>query len=169
VNVDTFKSRYLGFHPKLYRIAVALTGSPADSEDLLQELYAKLWSRRDTLETVQNPEAFAVALLKNLCIDFLRSPHGTPERRVGIDSATQAGAIDETRRLEEADELHRVRQLIERLPDNQRTVIRLRAMGDCSMAEIAGITGLTETNIRTLLLRARRSIKEKLYPQTAAI
>ncbi|MDR0977008.1 MAG: RNA polymerase sigma factor [Prevotellaceae bacterium] len=169
MDVDTFKSRYLGFHPKLYRIALALTDDAAESEDLLQELYAKLWSRRAGLETVQNPEAFAVALLKNLCIDYLRSPRGTPGRMVGIDILTQAEAGSETYRPEEADEVKRVKQLIDRLPDNQRTVIRLRAMGDCSTTEIAGITGLTETNIRSLLLRARRSIKEKLYPQTAAI
>ena len=55
MKADTFKQRFLPFHPKLYRIALALVESPEDAEDILQEAYAKLWSRRESLEAVRNP------------------------------------------------------------------------------------------------------------------
>ena len=63
MEAETFKQRFLSFHPKLYRIALALVESPEDAEDILQEAYTKLWSKRDSLEAVQQPEAFAVTIV----------------------------------------------------------------------------------------------------------
>jgi RNA polymerase sigma-70 factor (ECF subfamily) len=163
VNAELFKQRFWGFHPKLYRIAFVLIGNEADAEDVLQELYTKLWSKRDTLDEVDNPEAFAVTLLKHMCIDFLRSPRGRQQEHVPIETVTLPNADNTEHLLETADELLRVRQLIETLPEAQRTVLKLRSVSDCSTEEIAALTGYSETNVRTLLLRARRSIKEKFY------
>mgnify|MGYP000407676969 CR=1 FL=1 len=74
MDVDVFKQRFLLFHPKLYRIAYALLDNKADAEDILQDAYCKLWNKRDELGDIQNPEAFSITLVKNLCLDFLRSP-----------------------------------------------------------------------------------------------
>ena len=54
-----------------------------------------------------------------------------------------------------------IRYLISRLPENQRQVIRLRGIDDCSMDEIEQITGLNAVNIRVLLSRARKIIREQ--------
>ena len=74
MTAEDFKRRFLPFHPKLYRIAFALVGNSDDAEDILQEAYSKLWMKREELEVVQNPEAFCVTLIKNVCLDYLRSP-----------------------------------------------------------------------------------------------
>ena len=73
MDVENFKRLFLPLHPKLFRIAYALVGNKADAEDILQDAYYKLWSRRDELSDIRNPEAFCVTLLKNLCLDYLRS------------------------------------------------------------------------------------------------
>lgn len=63
--------------------------------------------------------------------------------------------------LENADEIDRIKQLIEMLPDNQKLVLKLRGLSDCSMEEIEEITGFSAVNVRTLLSRARKIIKEQ--------
>ena len=161
MKADTFKQRFLPFHPKLYRIALALVESPEDAEDILQEAYAKLWSRRESLEAVQHPEAFALTIVRNLCLDFLRSPRSN-SRSEPFETVTLHSEDSPERQLELRDQLRQVRQLIEELPPNQRQVIRLRGMEDCSLEEIAQITGFSDANVRTLLSRARKYIKEKL-------
>ena len=75
MDADSFKRLFLPLHPKLFRIAYALVESKADAEDILQDAYCKLWNRRDELAGIQSPEAFCVTLVKNLCLDFLRSAH----------------------------------------------------------------------------------------------
>ncbi len=46
MEAETFKQRFLSFHPKLYRIALALVESPEDAEDILQEAWRLFNSRR---------------------------------------------------------------------------------------------------------------------------
>ncbi|MGM9755286.1 MAG: RNA polymerase sigma factor [Parabacteroides sp.] len=161
MEAETFKQRFLSFHPKLYRIALALVESPEDAEDILQEAYTKLWSKRDSLEAVQQPEAFAVTIVRNLCLDFLRSPR-TNSRSEPLETVILHCEDSPERQVETRDQLRQVVRLIQELPPNQQQVIRLRGMEDCSMEEIAEITGFSPANVRTLLSRARKYIKGKL-------
>ena len=161
MNAESFKKQFLPFHPKLYRIAFALLENKEDAEDILQEAYCKLWKKRNELTKIINPEAFAVTLTKNLCLDFLRSARvqHREESVEGIQMTAEEPPPDSS--LERRDELNMIRQLIERLPENQRQVIRLRGLNDCSPEEIAEITGFTAVNVRTLLSRARKMIHEQ--------
>ncbi len=161
MEAETFKQRFLSFHPKLYRIALALVESPEDAEDILQEAYTKLWSKRDSLEAVQQPEAFAVTIVRNLCLDFLRSPR-TNSRSEPLETVILHCEDSPERQVETRDQLRQVVRLIQELPPNQQQVIRLRGMEDCSVEEIAEITGFSPANVRTLLSRARKYIKDKL-------
>ena len=161
MEAETFRQRFLSFHPKLYRIALALVESPEDAEDILQEAYTKLWSKRDSLEAVQQPEAFAVTIVRNLCLDFLRSPR-TNSRSEPLETVILHCEDSPERQVETRDQLRQVVRLIQELPPNQQQVIRLRGMEDCSVEEIAEITGFSPANVRTLLSRARKYIKDKL-------
>ena len=73
MEIEAFKAKFLPFHPKLYRIAYALVNQKEEAEDLLQETYIRLWNKRDELEAINAPEAFAITILKHLCLDYLKS------------------------------------------------------------------------------------------------
>lgn len=160
VDAENFKKQYLPFHPKLYRIALALVGNKDDAEDILQEAYGKLWNKRTELKDIRSPEAFSVTLVKNMCLDFLRSPQANRHEEQ-IETVQSVYEASPDKMLEKADELEAVRQLIERLPENQKLVIKLRGLSDCSLEEIEEITNFTATNVRTLLSRARKTIREQ--------
>lgn len=68
----SFKRRFLPYHAKLCRIACRYMDCSEDVEDVVQDLYLKLWQKREKLDTVENDEAFCVTLLKNLCLDCLK-------------------------------------------------------------------------------------------------
>lgn len=161
-DVEDFKRKFFRYHPKLYRIAYVLVENRADAEDILQEAYFKLWNKRNELPAIDNPEAFCVTLVKNLCLDFLRSPRANRREEEIEGLFTLATDSSPEKELETKDQVRQIRQLIDRLPQNQRQVIRLRGIDDCSMDEIEQITGLSAVNIRVLLSRARKAIREQL-------
>lgn len=166
MDVEHFKQQFLPFHPKLFRIAYALLENKADAEDILQEAYYKLWSKREELGDIRNPEAFCVTLIKNLCLDFLRSPRASRREENIEELYTLATDSSPDKELETQDNIQKLCLLISRLPENQRRVIRLRGLNDCSLDEIEQITGFSAVNIRVLLSRARKLIREqfeKLY------
>lgn len=161
MNAESFKQRYLPLHPRLYRIAFAMTENAEDAEDILQEAYCKLWNKREELALVRNPEAFCVTMIKNLCLDFLRTPqYGRCKETIDNVDVT-SGSSPESEVIER-DEIRQICSLIEHLPQNQRQILRLRGLNDFSLEEIATITGLSAVNIRVLLSRARKTIREQV-------
>lgn len=161
MNAEEFKRLYYPFHPKLYRIAFAILNNADDAEDILQDAYYKLWSKRMELTGILQPEAFCVRLVKNLCMDFLRSP----ENRLAnepVESITAATETTPDQTMESKEKIRQINALIEQLPEKQRMVIRMRGCGDCSSEEIEAATGESAANVRVLLSRARKTLKSML-------
>lgn len=160
MDAANFKLQFLPCHPKLYRVAFRLMGNARDAEDMVQEAYLKLWNKRDELTNVVNTEAYCVTLIKNLCYDTLRKTHPDEDGH-GPEELNLPTDINIVREVEQRDEVNQVRRLINRLPAQQRRVILLRDVNDCSFEDIEKATGLNAINIRVLLSRARKKIREQ--------
>ena len=156
-----FKQLLLPLYPRLQRVALRLLGNAEDAEDMVQEVYMKLWNKRDALPDVQDVEAYCVTLTKNMCIDRLRMAEA---EKADVDEVPimLAATDDVEAQVERRDAVEQVKQIIGTLPEHQQQVITLRDMEDCSFEEIAEQTGLTAVNIRMLLSRARKTIRERL-------
>ena len=57
----------------LYRLAKRLLVSSDEAEDAVQEVYLKLWRGRLSIKKYKSPEAFAMTMTKNYCLDRLKS------------------------------------------------------------------------------------------------
>ncbi|WP_321518889.1 sigma-70 family RNA polymerase sigma factor [uncultured Bacteroides sp.] len=160
MDAESFKKLYLPYHQKLYRIAYKLLGNQCDAEDMVQEAYLKLWNKRDELIDIKNPESFSVILLKNICFDYLRSTKNDIGKQ-DIEVVGKANEVSLINEIETKDELNCVKQLITQLPGKQQEVMKLRHLSECSIEEIEQITGLNAINIRVLISRARKTIREQ--------
>ena len=166
VTADIFKRLYLPFHAKLYRIAFALVGNQEEAEDIVQEVYSRLWERKEELAAVRNPEAYAITLTKHFSLDYLRSPRASRQAAELEETEEFQSDSSPEKETEEKDQIRQIRRWIDKLPLNQQQVLRLQGMEDYSVEEIEQITGYTAGNIRVLLSRARKTIREqfkKLY------
>ena len=161
MDANDFKRKFLPYHRKLYRAAFHLMGNTQDAEDMVQEAYLKLWKRRNELPTdIANLEAYCVTLVKHVCHDALRLAHleedGCPPEELPI-----AGSTNVAHEVELKDEARQVMTLIGQLPDQQRQIMQMRDVEDLAYEEIEKATGLTSVNIRVLLSRARKKIREQ--------
>ena len=155
-----FKQLLLPLYPRLQRVALRLLDNAEDAEDMVQEVYMKLWSKRDALPDVKDVEAYCVTLTKNMCIDRLRIAEAEKEDMDEVPIML-AETDDVEAQVERHDAVEQVKQIIGTLPEHQQQVITLRDIEDCSFEEIVEQTGLTAVNIRMLLSRARRTIRER--------
>ena len=148
------------YYERLVLFAEGYVGDLKTAEDMVQEAYLKLWNKRDELADVLNTEAYCVTLIKNLCYDVLRRSQpdedGRPPEELNLPMDTNIA-----REIEQRDEVNQVKRLIGRLPEQQKRVILLRDVNDCSFEEIEQATGLNAINIRVLLSRARKKIREQ--------
>ena len=161
MDANDFKRKFLPYHRKLYRAAFHLMGNAQDAEDMVQEAYLKLWKRRDELPSdIDNLEAYCVTIVKNVCRDALRlsqlEEDGRPPEELPI-----AGSTNLAHEVEIKDEARQVMTLIGQLPEQQQQIMLMRDVEDRPYEEIEQATGLTSVNIRVLLSRARKKIREQ--------
>ena len=161
---ESFTRQFLPLHPRLYRIAYALLEHEANAQDLLQEAYCKLWDKRESLQKVQNPEAYCVILVKNMCIDFLRSaPQQQQKKQTQEMREPPAAEYSPETQTIDREQVALVSRLIAALPASQRSILRLKAIEGRDSEEIARITGFSPLHIRVLLSRARKSIRTQFF------
>jgi RNA polymerase sigma-70 factor (ECF subfamily) len=146
---------------KLFRFASRLLNDMADAEDVVQEVYLRLWAKRVELGQIRNMEAMAMTITKNLCIDLLRS-----KDRWNFEESDNSALIVEPMTpydlIEMRDTASRINTMINLLPEQQRMIIHLRDVEGYDFDEIASILGLNLNVIRVNLSRARKRIKEQL-------
>jgi len=163
MNAIAFKEKYIPYHQKMYRVAFRLLEDACDAEDIVQEVYIKLWNKRDELNHIENPESYCIVMLRNLCLDFLRSKNKHQMQSTeDVPLSDKAILTDE---IDNLDEIKQVEAIIEQLPEQQQTIIKLRHFEEYTNEEIEKIMGLTSVNVRVLLSRARKRIKELFIKQ----
>lgn len=145
---------------RFYRVAYHLLESRDDAEDAVQELYLKILSIPGKLVYVRDPAAYGITLLKNICIDRIRRREC--RRAEQLEDFMAADASGPERKMTEKDTLARVIKEMERLPEKQAKVLRMRALEGLEYDEIARRTGLSQINIRVLISMARKTLKKSI-------
>ena len=149
----------------MYAAAWRLTADAQAAEDLVQEAFLKLWMKRDSLNKVTNTEAFCLTIVRNIFFDRYRK-NGNKFVERPPEELNIAADSNISERLEQREDATKVMNIIAHLPEQQRLIITLRDIEDRSYDEIAAQTGLQAVNIRVLLSRARKQIREQFNKQT---
>ena len=159
MDASEFKATWLPLENAFYRVAFYILEDAADAADAVQDLYIRLWTSREKLDGIRQPKAYGLTMLRNICLDRLRHDKvarseslKTVEFRIGDDYSALA-ARETIRAVEKA---------IEKLPDNQQKVLRMRVFEDMDYEDIASATGLSEGSLRVMLSAARKTLRKLL-------
>jgi RNA polymerase sigma-70 factor (ECF subfamily) len=148
-----FKTRFLPLHKELYRVAVRMLGDSCEAEDAVQNLYLKLWERRDTLGNIENDRAYCQQLLKNICIDRWREIQRHEQQRLDEERADICGETNNEG--ENSDKLKHLRAFLAQLHERQRRIFLLRLRGS-TYDEMEQQTGQSATSLRQTVSRLKR-------------
>jgi RNA polymerase sigma-70 factor, ECF subfamily len=136
--------------PRVYNFFRYRVGNRATAEDLTSSTFEKAWKARHRYrEDRASVATWLLAIARNVAIDHFR--RARPE--VELDEAEPSGepAIEDA--LDRRRDLGRLAALLGRLPAREREVLALKYGADATNRAIAGITGLSESNVGTILHR----------------
>ena len=164
MTAEEFKRIFLPLRHLLFRSAFRISGTTQDAEDILQEVYLKLWQKRDTIPKDGNLTGFCVTLTRNQSVDFMRRQHlkTVDDEPKEHDAVQERSAQDEMEGNETRSNLMRI---IDRLPEAQKQVITMRDIEGLDYPDIAQAIGMTEINVRVSLSRARKYVREAIKQQ----
>ena len=156
-----FEKLAISVKDKLYRFALRITGDSVEAEDVVQEVFIKVWNRRDDMAEVQNHEAYCMTLTRNLSLDKIKSKH---RRTVEIGDALQISDHNSTpyETIEKNDALSRIKKWMNELPEKQRLTMHLRDIEGLTYDEIAENLEISMAQVKVNLHRARQFIREKM-------
>ena len=126
----------------LYRLAYARTGSRADAEDVMQEVFVRLLRARPEFRDEEHAKAWLLRVGARCAADVLRAPWRRRE-----------GPLDDGLPAPEA---------VLALPAKYRTAVHLYYYEELSVAEIAAVLGKSEGAVKSRLFRARALLRRYL-------
>jgi RNA polymerase sigma-70 factor (ECF subfamily) len=149
----------------VFRQVLRVLRSPAEAEDVTQEVFLRLYGEMRAERKVENPKAWLFRAAHNLAIDRVRGRRHTQSWDESDDSenweavADPAPSVEE--RLAEVQNQEKVRALVAGLSARERRCMELRAEG-LRYREIAEVLGVRITTVETYLTRAVKKLMGKI-------
>jgi RNA polymerase sigma-70 factor (ECF subfamily) len=159
---EQFKREVLPLRNQLLIYARRLLDDVADAEDIVQEVYLKLWYMRDELPSYNSIKALSIQITKNLCLNRIKQRRDrtkeTLDELLILDEEPEPDVM-----LEQKEHVEHVMQMIAGLPCLQQTILRMKHVDGFEVEEIAELTGSNPEAVRMNLSRARKKIKEQFF------
>ncbi len=133
-------------------------GTADEYSDDLQDAFCRLWSRRELIADSGQAEGLLTVTARNIRIDNLRRHNRHPSVNIE-DACPIPDSVSETDVITELyNEVDRI--IGENLSERDRRILHLRDRDGWEFEEIADHLGLTESNVRMILSRARKAVRE---------
>ncbi len=158
---ETIRREMLAVLPRLRRFAYGLTGSIDEGDDLVQATCERAIRRIDTWEPGTRLDSWMYRNARNVFLNEMRARKVRSEHLKLVDPE-QTVVVDGVRAMESRLTFARVRDLVARLPEEQRTVLLLVCVEGLAYKEVAEVLDLPMGTVTSRLARARLALKEVL-------
>lgn len=166
-DVEAFKIVYRRYFQKVLHFVYRFSLDKEDAEEVVQDVFVKLWNKRTTLDADKNLDVFLYVVAKNLVIDRIRKYVATEKRLHLLYHASQNSALqNSTEQLVNFYELKEtLDRLIDTLPARRRMIFKLNREKGLSYKEIADVLNISQGTVEKQMSRAIHSLKDKLASQ----
>ena len=144
---ETFEQVYAACGEMLYRLAVLYLGSAGEAEDVLQDVFVKLLSRRRTFQNEEHRKRWLIRVTVNLCKDHLRSVRR--QKTVPLEERDLVGR----------EEDREILSLVLGMPEIYRAAVHLHYYEGYTVGEIGKILGLSVSAVKMRLKRGREYLR----------
>lgn len=153
-----FRLAVLAHYRSIYRLAYAILRSGADAQDVVQETFLRFWQHAQPIE---RPREWLCAVARNACLDRLR------RNAVAACEPLEPGdepvdVRDPSWHADQAELARRLAAAVAALPEPQRSLVVLFDQRGLDGAACGRILGLSTTQVKVYLHRARRRLRTML-------
>ena len=164
-DVNAFEELVAAYEKNVYNLALRMTGSPEDAEDMAQESFIKAYNSLPSFRGDSKFSVWLYRIVSNVCLDFLRkkSRRGTVSLSVEDDGEdVQLDLPDTSQSPEALLEKKLTRESVQRglasLPPDARQILLLREIQGLSYEEIGETLGLEPGTVKSRIFRARKKL-----------
>lgn len=164
-NEEAFECYFRKHYDGLLKFVWGYVNSEAVAEELVQEVFLRIWKNREELDSDKPLSAYLFRTARNISIDYLRHSkveESWAEEKKKLHNPTQRPTVDE--RLNDKMLLDEVKKAIQALPERRREVFMLSRYEGMSYKQIAQVLDISVSTVETHIRRSLRSLREQFEP-----
>ena len=161
---DDFRRIYDENYHLIIQVIMHIVYNIEIAEDLTQEAFERFYVKNMTFPSEDDAKYWLIRVAKNLALNHVRRTKREIElvEKARHNPSLSVESRDAAQVAVEADEKRVVRTAIESLPENLRLVIQLKEYSGLDYKAIAKVLGISETNVKVRVYRARKKLEEAL-------
>lgn len=152
-----FSTQFHNYYRPLCLFALRLLDNADEAEDVVQDTFAALWEKRDTLHKIVSIKSYLYTAVRNNCLMKLRS-------KKEFEIVEELQLVDEYTRedvIARAEVEAKLWKIIDELPERQREIFLMAKRDGMAYREIAEETGLSVKTVENHVTRALKSLRQK--------
>ena len=165
--LDTFAEKYQEFFPRVFAYVYGRVRNVHQSEDLVSEVFERAFIKMGTL---RNDEAFATWLFtiaRNLVTSSARKRGRESIVDPDILRSVVATNVSVENEILVREEVQQVVDILKTFPQREQDIVSLKFDAELTNAQIAKVMGLSEPNVRVILFRTLRKLRETMKGERA--
>lgn len=156
-----FTEIYSRYWPVLFRHARRMLKDDEDATDIVQDVFATLWSRAAVLEPGESVSSYLYAATRNRVIDLINKNKRHDHYIFSLQEFVNKGTFTADERVIERELKARIEKEIGNLPAKMRKTFELSRKHHLSYREIAQITETSEGTVKKQVYNALKILKPK--------
>jgi len=155
---------------KIYHFSLSYLANEADSEELVQDVFLKLWEKRTALDETQNIKAYVFKIAINSIYDFIRRKNIKNAFNDFVKNRAETNTSNNTWETVVLNELQLLLdELISKMPEQRRKIFHLSKINGLTNDEIADKLNLSKRTVENQLYRAILFLKSNLKNQSLTL
>lgn len=161
-STEAFTSLYEHYSPGLYYSILRMVKDDLAAEELVQEIFTRIWHKRETIQIEQGFAAYIFGAGKNAVYDFFRKLNRDKELYARFEAIATSEYLHIEEALLQKENVVLLEKLLDLLPAQRRKVFRLVKIEGYSYKEAAAALNVSPSTIKDHLEKAISSIREYL-------
>lgn len=156
--MSSLQDLFMEYYPALKSFAIRYVNSAEIAEDIIQDIFLRLWEKAETLEDIEEKSAYLYQMVRFKAIDYLRNKKFKEENAERY--VAELSLVDEEACLEE-EIYRRMMKAIDTLPRGVHSVLTLTLEGR-SAKEVAEKLNISVETVKKQKQIARKMLRDKL-------
>ena len=163
-NRDDFRKVYDANYTLLMQVVMNIVYNQEIAEDLVQEAFERFYVKNISFPTMDEAKYWLLRVSKNLALNHIRRNKREIQlvEKVKKLPGETVNFFDSSKAVIEEEERRNVREAVNSLPENLRSVIQLKEYSGLDYKAIGKVLGISETNVKVRVHRARKKLEEIL-------
>jgi RNA polymerase sigma-70 factor (family 1) len=166
---QSFQQSFFRFYEPLCQYAFTLVKEEAACEDIVQDIFMRIWEKKQDLIGKQELQYYLYTAVRNNCLTFLEKQRKNPTAHLLTDDIPDEEAVRPGEQVPETDLTGLLKHAFEQLPPKCREVFALSRLNGLSYQQISEVLGISIKTVENQVGKALKILRAYWQQQQAPI